>query len=219
MGRRGRMLLLAVAVLVGCSDDGGSSALAVDAQLPAGSFVVSGNPVVGQRLEVTVAPDLADRVEDWGWHRCIDIPACLTIQGADGSTYVPTRADAWQVLRVIGSTGSRSVNDVVGPIVNPDPEPFTEATVVGIGVGLTLLVAPGTAHIVVDAECPVIAVAGVHTPSADGRSEVTGETTAEVPSEHHELEVDGDGGQLTVVLAAQGEPPCDEAQVTVRATR
>lgn len=219
MGRRRSVLVLTLAVLFGCSDDGGASDLVVDAQLPAGSFVVSGDPVVGQQLEVTVAPDLADGVEDWGWHRCIDVPACLTIQGADGPTYTPTRADAWQVLRVIGSTGSRSVNDVVGPIVNPDPEPFTESTVLRIGIGLSLLVAPGTAHIVVDAECPVIAAAGVHTPSTDGGSDVTGETAAEVPSEHHEIEVDGDGGQLTVVLAAEGEAACNEAHVTVRATR
>lgn len=223
-------LVVAVAGLAGCSDDDDAApapsaspsttattatAAAVDPALSGDAIAVAGTAQVGQALTARVSPDLAGTELEWGWHRCTDVPACTTIRGADGPAYRLTEDDAWQVIRVIAAA-DRGNEARTGPVVDPDPEPFTERGVVhpGRGSALVVVVAPGRHTVTVEAGCPVVVVAGVRTATTDG-SRTTGGTTVEEPATRHELAVDGEGGLLTVGVSGD----CDRATVEVTGMR
>jgi hypothetical protein len=223
--------LVAVAAVGGCSDDDDDAApappaspstttttaavAAVDPALSGDTIAVAGAAQVGQTLTARISPGLAGTELEWGWHRCTDVPACTTIRGADDPTYRLTEDDAWQVIRVIAAT-DRANEARTGPVVDPDPEPFTERGVVhpGRGTALAVVVAPGRHTVTVEAGCPVVVVAGVRTATIDG-SRTTGGTTVEEPAARHELAVDGEGGLLTVGVSGD----CDRATVEVTGIR
>jgi hypothetical protein len=216
------VVVLALAAACADGDTGiespGAIEASVDQSLPERSIAVEGELEVGSSLQAVVSPDLDGRVASWGWHRCLEVPSCLTVDGADGPGYELSEADAWQVLRVIATAEradgtSGAVETRIGPVVNPDPRPFTLTRRIELRTGLSAIVAPGRAMVTVDAECAVTVFAAVKTPASSG-AEVTGETESAAAT-HHELEVTGDGGQL--VVAADGE--CDEATVTIDAAR
>ena len=219
------------AATVACTDEaaapprpaeGSAAEEEVDASLEPRSIAVRGRVVVGEPLTAVVSPDLDGKVQDWGWHRCLEPPACLTIPGADGPGYVPTADDAWQLLRVIavaerpdGSSGA--VETRVGPVVNPDPRPFSQEATIdpSAAVGVVVIVAPGPVTITIDAACPVELVAAVLTPNLDGGSDPSDEVTSSAAAEHHDVHLDGEGGQLRAAVVGD----CDEAHVTVEASR
>ena len=214
-----RSVVLSAVLAASCSSDtdlGGPAR--VDPELDERSIAVRGEAEVGARIGAVISPDLEGNVTDWGWHRCIDVPTCVTIEHADSGSYELTEADAWHVLRVIavadGPDGSGAVEDRIGPVTNPHPKRFTVSRDVQVGMGFRVIVAPGVADITVDAPCPVAVVAGVKTPSAGGDAEVGGLIEVE-EARHHELEVEGDGGELVVGTAGG----CSQATITVSAER
>lgn len=179
-----------------------------------------GDALVGEELTALISTDLVGQIESWGWHRCIRIPACQTIPGATTSSYTPTVDDAWHVLRVIavaarddGSSGG--VSAVIGPVINPDPEPFHQEMTVDASdlVGVRFIVAPGPVSLKVDAACPVQVVAGIRTATPEG-STITAEYTGDEPAKNHTHILDGDGGELTVGVIGE----CSTATITVDAT-
>lgn len=194
-----------------------ASALRVDPALPPESIRVDGVPEVGETLELVVSSDLAGST-DIGWHQCFEVPSCLTLTDADGSSTLElAERHAWQVLRVIVLAGDASGETVVGPVVNPSPKPFTDTVEVRVGTGAGWVVAPGPVTMVVDADCAVGVVAGIKT-SVGRESEVT-DTVESEPATHHELHLDGGGGQSMVALAAEPGTSCDGATVRVEASR
>ena len=175
----------------------------VDAQLPLRTIAVDGVMEVGSVLRARISPDLEGTIVSWGWHRCNEVPFCLTIKGADEPEYQLTEDDAWHVLRVI-AVASRpdgppgAVDTVVGPIVNGSPKPFRESVTGSSGGGATITVGAGLTKVFVSSQCPVSVYAGVSTPGTDG-PEITATASAETIAGTHELDLDSEGGELTVV--------------------
>ena len=190
-------------------------AATVDHALQGNRISVVGTAEVGQTLSAQVSPDLAGDAIEWGWHRCTDVPTCATISGAEGPSYRLTEEDAWQVIRVIAVV-DRASEARTGPVVDPDPEPFREQGLAdpSRGTGLALIVAPGQLFVTIDAECPVVAVAGVKTATTDG-SRVSGTASVEAPARRLELTVTGEGGLLTVATSGA----CGQATVEVSGRR
>lgn len=197
------------------SDEGG--ALRVDSALPRESVRVDGVPEVGATLELVVSPDLAGST-DIGWHQCLEVPSCVTLTDADGSpTLELTEEHAWQVLRVIVLAGDARGETVVGPVVNRSPGPFADTTEVPAGRGAGWVVAPGPVTLVVDAECELGVVGGIKSSVRRG-GEVT-DTFESAPATHHELHLDGGGGQLVLTVVAEADVGCSTATVHVEALR
>lgn len=202
-------------VLVASCGGGGPDGAAVDPALAPGTIAVSGTPAVGRPLAARAAPDLVGRIRSWGWHRCTRIPTCVTIAGADGPTYTPAAADAWQVLRVVAVAGGRGYEARVGPVVQPRPRPFEmeERLDPSRSGAIGTVVGPGTVRVRVDASCPVLLVGGV--------------TTASVGDDHPQVDlpertdrridesIATAGGELTV--AVDGD--CRQALVRISGSR
>jgi len=190
----------------------------IDPNLPSRTIAVDGKPEVGETLHARISPDLEGKIVSWGWHRCNDVPFCLTIPGADESQYKLSKSDAWQVIRVIavatrtdGPPGG--VSTVVGPIVEPSPQAFIERKTISPGLGLILVVADGRVEVDISAACPVSVGATISTPGRES-TKITAQEIRETPSQTHHLVLDGDGGQLLVF----GLGECD-LDVTVNGSR
>jgi hypothetical protein len=188
----------------------------VDPALGHRRIEVVGTPQVGTRLVARISPDLEGRIESWGWHRCIEIPSCLTIKGADDPKYTPTDADAWQLLRIIAVADGRAVGTEIGPVVNPHPKPFrTELTLdPSVNENRLIMVAPGEVRVVADAACPVTVLGGEKSATSRGTTKLQA-LPSTAPATHVEVTGKGDGGQLLVFVTGT----CDRATVVVSGTR
>jgi hypothetical protein len=178
------------------------------------TIAVEGEPRVGTPLEVRASADIAGDIDQLAWQRCIRAPGCLTIDGADGAHFTPTEAEGWHVLRIITVVEGRAIETRVGPVVDTDPERLNETFEVDptrtVGVGT--IVARGATRVRVSAPCNVTVIAGVLTPTTDESSTVS--TIAEdgaTPARTHDLQVESEGGQLTVSVLGD----CDTADVHV----
>ena len=197
----------------------------VDPTMAPGTIAVDGDPVVGATLTARVASDVAGRIEYWTWHRCIQVPSCQTLAGEKGPSHVVSEEEAWQTLRVIAVRGDVGrgppceCDVVVGPVRDPDPEPYTVTRRAdpSAGLGLIEMVGPGRTSVTVTAPCPVVLTGAVKVPRADGGFDTEGFLSDEEPeaAERHEVVSESRGGQL--VLLMDGD--CDEATVTIAGAR
>jgi hypothetical protein len=147
-------------VEVTASNGGGSNeadSASTDVVVPAVPAVVT-EPSIGG--DATVGSTLTADPGTWsdpaatftyGWLRCHGNSGCSTIDGADGTTYVPTRDDVGFRIEVAVSASNASgtataTSSPIGPVVpNGPPVAVTAPSVVGQAtVGSVLTADPGT---------------------------------------------------------------------------